>query len=160
MAWLSFDLGWHYGWALERRGGALTHGHVDLNKNHATAGLKLLAKRQWLTGTLTMLVNAGEQLERIFYEQITFVGDNSVKAPHAHGKQLGAIESWCALKKVREPTGIPWDEVKKHLTGHRSASQQTILAEIKKQYPDVEDHNEASAVAVMLTARHRFGGCR
>lgn len=163
MAWLTLDLGWHFGWCEERRGGALTSGHVDLTAHHATHGQRLLAKTQWLTSRLVLLENAGEKLDRVFHEQITFhAKKNSVKAPHAHGKQLGTVDRWCALKKVREPEGLPWDEVKKHLTGHRSASQDTVLAEIQKLYPalNVTDHNEASAVAVMRLARHRFGGAR
>ena len=68
MAWLTLDLGWTFGWCLVRRGDRLTSGFVDLRPHHPTNGMRLLAKRQWLTGTLTMLTNAGEQLDRTFYE--------------------------------------------------------------------------------------------
>jgi hypothetical protein len=156
MALLSLDLGWQYGYCLVRRGDHLTSGSVDLRKHNPTDGMRLLTKRQWLTSLLGQLANAGERLDAIYFEEINFVGKNGVAPLHAHGAQLGTVQSWCALKKVPEPIGIPWDYAKKHLTGHRSAARETVFDEIKKRYPSVKDPDEASAVAVMLAARTKF----
>lgn len=158
MARLALDLGFTFGWCLQRRGAAFTSGFVNLTHGNPTHGARLLAKTQWLTSTLGQLTAAGESLDAVFHEEITFVGDNSVKTPHAHGAQLGTVQRWCALKRVPEPRGIAWDKVKKHVTGHRSASQQTVLAEMQKRFPEagITDHNEASARAVMLASLHMF----
>lgn len=158
MARLALDLGWTFGWCLLRKGGRLTSGFVNLEKGNLTHGLRLLAKTQWLTSTLGQLTAAGERLDAVFHEEITFIGNNSVKTPHAHGKQLGTVDRWCALKKVPEPRGIEWDVVKKHVTGHRSAARETVLAEMQRRYPEagITDHNEASARGVMLTSLDRF----
>lgn len=159
MAVLAIDLGYAMGWALERRGERLTSGVVNLRHGNADDGDRLLAMRQWLTSTLTQLVDTGETLDAIFYEKITFIGkSNTVETVHAHGEQLGNLKSWAALKKAPKPHGIPWDKAKKHVTGHRSAARETVLDEIRKRYPEVTDHNQASAVAVLLTAK--AGGWR
>ncbi len=156
MAVLALDLGWEFGWCLWRRGDRITSGVVNLRRDAHTDGLRLLAKRQWLTATLGQLEGAGEKLTDVVYEQITFVGKNGVETLHAHGKQLGAVESWCALKKVAEPRGIAWDVIKKHVTGQRSAARELVLKTIQQRFPDVQNHNQASAVAVMLTAQFKF----
>lgn len=155
MARLALDLGWTFGWCLQRRGGALTSGFVNLEREHRFHGVRLLAKTQFLTGILSNLDKSNEPLEACFYELIDFMGNNSIKAPHAHGAQLGTVQRWWAIKKLPgEPRGIEWDKVKKHVTGHRSAARETMLAEIRRRYPEagITDHNEASARAVMLTS--------
>lgn len=159
MAVLAIDLGYAMGWGLRRRGNGLTSGVVNLRHDNPDDGTRLLAMRQWLTGALAQLTNAGETLDAIYYEKITFIGkNNTVETVHAHGEQLGNLKSWAALKKAPRPIGIPWDKAKKHITGHRSASRETILDEIRKRFPEVCDHNQASAVAVLLTAE--AGGWR
>lgn len=155
MAGLYIDLGWNMGWCLARRGDGVTSGMLDLRHHNRTDGQRLLAMTQWLTSTLGQLDTAGERLDEIVYERITFVGKNDADTVHAHGKQLGNLERWAALKKQPVPMGLAWDVVKKHVTGHRSATRDTVKDEIAKRFPEVTDHNRASAVAVMLTATAR-----
>lgn len=143
------------GYAIERRGGAITSGVVDLRHGNPTDGMRLLAMTQWLTGTLSLLHNAGEVLDEIAYERITFVGKNDADTMHAHGKQLGNLERWAALKKQPVPMGIAWNVIKKHVTGQGSASRQTMLKVVGAAMPEVTDHNQASAVAVWLTATNQ-----
>lgn len=158
MAWLGLDLGWTFGYALRWRNGEIAHGFKNLRSQSDSDGLRLLVKTQWLTAKLKEINDAGERLEAVFYEQITFnAKKNKVETPHAHGKQLGTVERWCALKDVADPEGIPWDEVKKNATGHRSASQDLVFKTIQKRFQAVTDHNEASAVAVILAAEKRRG---
>lgn len=153
MAWLALDLGWTFGYAVRWRNGEITSGFKSLRAQSHVDGVRLLVKTQWLTAKLKEITDAGESLDRVFHEKITFNGKaNRVETPHAHGKQLGTLERWCALKGIREPEGLPWDEVKKFVTGHRSASSDLVLKTIQKKFPHVTDHNEASSVAVMLTA--------
>lgn len=141
-----------------RRGDRLTSGVARFAYQTPTDGLRLVAMTDWLASSLKQLEAAGEALESIAYEQINFVGrDNGPAAMHAHGKQLGALQRWAAFRKLPEPEGLPWNTVKKHVTGHGSASRETVLAAVQRIYPHVKDHNEASAVAVMLTARHLEG---
>lgn len=157
MARLAFDLGWTFGWCLEwRRDGRIESGFKSLRAQSHVDGVCLLVKTQWLTAKLKEITDAGETLDEVFHEKITFNGKkNRVETPHAHGKQLGTLERWCALKGIREPKGLPWDEVKKFITGHRSASSDLVLKTIQKRFPDVQQPDQASAVAVMLTAIDR-----
>lgn len=155
MAGLYIDHGWNMGWCLVRKGGAITSGMVDLKNGNRFDGARLLAMTQWLTATLTLLDNAGEKLEQIAYERITFVGKNDADTLHAHGKQLGNLERWAALKRQPEPLGIAWNIIKKHVTGHGSASRMKMLETVQAAMPEVTDHNQASAVAVMLTATNK-----
>lgn len=154
MAGLYIDHGWAMGWCLVTRAG-ITSGVVDLKKGNHSDGLRLLAGTQWFTAKLAELDAASEKLTEIFYEQITFVGKNDADTLHAHGKQLGNLQRWAALKKQPEPRGIAWDVIKKHVTGHRSAARETMLDVVRAAMPEVTDHNQASAVAVMLTATNQ-----
>lgn len=154
MAGLYIDHGWHMGWCLVMRDG-ITSGVVDLKKGNSIDGLRLLASTQWYTAKLAEIEAAGEKLTEIAYEQITFVGKNDADTLHAHGKQLGNLQRWATLKNQPEPLGIPWDVIKKHVTGHRSAARETMLALVSASMPEVTDHNQASAVAVMLTATNQ-----
>lgn len=155
MASLNIDLGWNMGWCLVTRAGT-TSGVLDLRKGNRTDGHRLLAMTQWLTAELAKLTAAGEKLTEIVYERVTFVGKNDADTVHAHGKQLGNLQRWCALKKQPEPFGIEVRVIKKHVTGgHGAASRQTVLELVRKAMPEVTDHNQASAVAIMLTATNR-----
>jgi Holliday junction resolvasome RuvABC endonuclease subunit len=155
MAGLYIDHGWNMGWCLVRRGGGITSGMLNLKHGNPTDGARLLAMTQWLTATLGQLENAGERLEQIAYERITFVGKNDADTLHAHGKQLGNLERWACLKRQPVPLGLAWNVIKKHVTGQGSASRQTMLATVQAAMPEVTDHNQASAVAVMLTATNQ-----
>lgn len=154
MAGLYVDHGWAMGFCWLTRAG-ITSGVVDLRRGNLTDGARLLAMTQWLTAGLAKLDHAGERLAEIVYEQITFVGKNDADTLHAHGKQLGNLQRWAVLKGQPEPRGIAWDVIKKHVTGQRSASRQTMLKVISTAMPEVTDHNQASAMAVMLTATNQ-----
>lgn len=154
MAGLYIDHGWHMGFCVVTRAGVAS-GVVDLKKGNHSDGLRLLAGTQWYTAKLAELTDMGEKLTEIFYEQITFVGKNDADTLHAHGKQLGNLQRWAALKGQPEPRGIAWDVIKKHVTGQRSAARETMLKVVSAAMPEVTDHNQASAVAVMLTATNQ-----
>jgi hypothetical protein len=127
MALWGIDLGYDMGWCEVTRAG-IQSGVVHLRDGNRSDGARLLAMTQWLTERLAKLHAAGERLTEIAYEQITFVGKNDADTLHAHGKQLGNLQRWATLKKQPDPRGIAWDIVKKHVTGQRSASRQTMLA--------------------------------
>ena len=154
MAGLYIDHGWHMGWCVVTRAG-VSSGVENFKKDLPTQGGRLLAMSDWWTAKLGELTKAGEKLTEIRYEQITFVGENDADTLHAHGMQLGNLLRWAALKKQPEPRGIAWDVIKKHVTGHRSAARETMLATVRASMPEVTDHNQASAVAVMLTATNQ-----
>ncbi len=155
MAGLYIDHGWNMGWCLVRRAG-VTSGMVDLRKGNPSDGMRLLAATQWFTARLTELTAAGERITEIVYEQVTFIGKNDADTVHAHGKQLGNLQRWAALKSQPEPRGIEVRVIKKHVSGgHGSASKETVLEIVSKAMPEVTDHNQASAVAVMLTATNK-----
>lgn len=154
MAGLYIDHGWDMGWCIRARRGVAS-GVLHSRPGNPDDGDRLLAQSDWLTATLKRLEAAGERLDEIRYEQITFVGKNSAEVLHAHGKQLGNLERWAALKKQPKPRGLEWSVIKKHISGHRSASRETVKEIVEKLFPNVTDHNQASAVAVMCTATNQ-----
>lgn len=161
MAVISLDLGWSFGWCTWRRGDVIASGVVHLARETAVDGMRLLAFSQWLSAKRAEILAAGETLDDVAYEQITFIGKgNGPESTHAHGKQLGTVQRWCAFYKIGnppgEPIGVPWNTVKKFVTNHGSASRQLVLKTIRERFPEVHDHNQASAVAVMLTAQNKY----
>lgn len=155
MAKWFIDHGWACGWCFLTRDG-MRSGVFDSRKGNPTDGARLLAMTDWWTAELAKLTAAGEKLTEIVYERVTFVGKNDADTVHAHGKQLGNLQRWAALKRQPEPFGIEVRVIKKHVTGgHGSASRQTVLDLVRKAMPEVTDHNQASAVAIMLTATNK-----
>lgn len=157
MAVLTFDFGWHFGWCSWRKGG-ITSGHVNLAKGQPDHGLRLLDFERWLIGTHKQMLAAGEELSDVRWEQITFNGhDNGPESLHHHGMQLGTVLRFCARHRVKRYEGIPFNTVKLFIAGNGYATQKAVLAAVQGKFPKITDHNEASAVAVMLTAIDREG---
>src|SRR4051812_28579863 len=98
MAGLYIDHGWDMGWCLRARRG-IASGVFHARPGNHTPGARLLAQTDWYTLTLKRLIDAGERLEEIVYEKVTFTGNNDADTVHAHGKQLGNLERWAELKR-------------------------------------------------------------
>lgn len=155
MAVLTLDLGWTCGWATWRRGDAVASGTERFGNQSGEDGVRLLAFRQFLTATRKEITDAGETLDNVAYERVDFIAKkNGVNAAHVWGALWGNLESWCAFYRI-PLLGLPVSTVKKHVTGHGSAAKQLVTQRVQQLYPHVVEHNEADAVAVLITAKNK-----
>ncbi|HTE37538.1 MAG TPA: hypothetical protein VK634_17135 [Reyranella sp.] len=157
MAYLGLDLGKSLGWALWRRGDVVESGVKHFGGEGSTDGLAFYGFRLFLGDTRKMLERAGELLEGIIYESVDFIArDNGIYAAHVYGAMWGNLESWCEQRAIPRK-GINVATIKKHVTGHGSAAKPLVTKRIKLLFPHVREHNEADAVAALITARNKFG---
>lgn len=156
MAKLAIDHGWSMGWCLKTRRG-MASGVLHSRDGNRTDGARLLAQSDFFTSLLKRLEAAGESLDEIVYERVTFIGKNDADTVHAHGKQLGNLQRWAELKGQPEPLGIEVRVIKKHVTDGRmpSASRDKVFELVSAAFPSVTDKDQASAVAIMLTATNQ-----
>ncbi len=157
MAVLAFDVALSVGWCAWRQGNRIESGRKDFAKvDPHDDGLRFLAWRQWLTAKRNEIIKAGETLESIVFESVDFIPQkNGVYSAHIYGAMWGNLASWCAFHKI-DCRGINVATIKKHVTGHGSAAKSLVTARINAIYPHITQHDEADAVAVMLTAQNKF----
>lgn len=156
MATLALDLATSCGWCLWRKGDVIESGEWKLAHESREDAIRFLAFRQNLTGLKSKLEACGEKLDSVVYESVDFFPEkNGVYAAHVYGALWGNLLSWCAFHRI-EPVGLSVSTVKKHVTGHGSAAKELVTKRIKALFPHVRGHDEADAVAVLLTARDKF----
>lgn len=157
MAVLAFDVALSVGWCAWRRGDRIESGVKDFAGVDPNDGPRFLAWRQWLTAKRKEFLDAGETLTDVVYESVDFIPrKNGVYSAHIYGAMWGNLTSWCAFYGVR-CRGINVSTIKKHVTGHGSAAKPLVTARIRELFPHVQQHDEADAVAVLLTAQKKFG---
>lgn len=156
MATLCLDLGWNCGWCLWRAGDEVTSGEWKLDRESPDDDVRLLAFRQKLSAVRAELDKAGERLDSVAYESVDFrVPTNGVYAEQVWGALWGNLLSWCRYHKI-DARGVNVSTIKKHVTGHGSAAKPLVTKRVKELFPHVRGHNEADAVALLLTARNKF----
>lgn len=156
MAVLALDLGLDCGWCLWRAGDAMSSG-VKRFRDLGPDRVRYRAFRLWLETQRRELEAAGEKLNDVTFEYIDFVPKEARRHQglHTYGAFRGLLLAWCETNGIADRP-IAWDVVKLHVTGHRSAAKPLVTKRIQQLFPNVVDHNEADAVAVMLTAQNKF----
>lgn len=156
MAVLAFDVALSLGWCAWRRGDRIESGFKDFSRVDHDDGARFLAFRQWLTAKRKEILDAGETVENVVFESVDFFpAKNGVYAAHVYGAMWGNLTSWCAFYGI-DCRGINVSTIKKHVTGHGSAAKPLVTKRVQELYPHVMQHDEADAVAVMLTAQDKF----
>lgn len=156
MAVLTLDLAWSCGWCLWRQGDRVESGVRDFKAAGGRDGARLYAFRLFLTATLNTLKAAGEALNDVAFESVDFFpAKNGVNAAHIYGALWGNLETWCEHYKI-PCRGINVSTIKKHVTGHGSAAKPLVTKRVQELFPHVRQHDEADAVAVLLTAQNKF----
>ena len=156
MSVLALDLATSCGWCLWRRGDRIESGVWNLAEAGPDDADRFASLRQRLTKARKMLESAGETLNDIVYESVDFIPKkNGVYAAHVYGALWGNLLTWSRLHDIK-PIGIPVATIKKHVTGHGSAAKPLVTMRIQELFPHVRKHDEADAVAVMLTAQNKF----
>ena len=158
MAHLALDLGLSLGWAIIRHDGKIESGVRDLARAGSTDGARFHALRLFLVDTKTKLKLEGDELEGVIFERVDFmVKKNGINAAHIYGALWGCVTSW-AHGNGLPCQGIPVATIKAHICGPglKTAAKPLVTKRIKELFPHVVDHNEADAVAIILTAQKKF----
>lgn len=155
MAELFLDLGMDCGWAISWRDGHMTHG-VKRFRRVGTDRVVFRAFRLWLIATEREIQTAGERLELVAYEYVDFIAktERQHQGPHTYGGFRALALAWCETNGIPHRE-MPWDEIKKHITGIRNAAKPLVTKRIETILGVKDlDHNEADAIAAKFTAHN------
>jgi crossover junction endodeoxyribonuclease RuvC len=148
---LAIDIGTQCGWALGRRGGAITGGNENFAPaKHGSHGQRWLAFRQFLTDTGR---SAGE-VHAVYFEDVK--RHEGVLAAHAYGGFLAMLQAWCATNRIpMYPVGV--GAIKKNWTGKGNANKALMIESAKARGHHPVDDNHADALAILSFARAQEG---
>jgi crossover junction endodeoxyribonuclease RuvC len=147
---LTLDLGTKTGWARaiddpwwKKTWGEYTYGTVDFStKRLDGGGMRYLNFNRWLE-----YMNLSNKINEIYFEEV--LGHKGTVAAHVYGGFLGGLMSWCEKYKIPYQ-GVPVSTIKKHITGKGNASKQMVIDAVKAKGYDVQDDNQADAMALLL----------
>lgn len=148
---LAIDPGTACGWAFADEKHTVASGTWDLStKRDESAGMKLLrleAKLEFVKNDL------GADL--VVYE--TPANHTYPLALISHAKFIGVIERFCTAKGINYRGYAP-NEIKKFATGKGNANKEAVAAAVRGKWKaDVQDDNEADAIALLELARSHYG---
>jgi hypothetical protein len=170
VAYLHLDLGLLCGWALWRDDDRVEHGVKNLAEAGPSDGLRFYSFGLFLGEHKRRLARDGESLRGVVFERVDFRGSrtvrengiiigravNGINAEHVYGAIWGNLESWCEAQAI-PCKGISVSDIKRHVTGIPSAAKPLVTERIKQLFPNCRSADEADALAVMVTARKKFG---
>mgnify|MGYP000895631597 CR=1 FL=1 len=142
MSVLALDLGTSTGFALSVGEGALVFGTLDLRpKKYEGGGHRLLKLRAKLDEW-----HAIKALAHVYFEAVRrHIGTD---AAHIYGGLMGEVESWCEAHGVPY-AGVPVGTIKKGWVGKGNANKADMIAEAENRGFEVDNDNEADALALM-----------
>jgi Holliday junction resolvasome RuvABC endonuclease subunit len=148
---LCLDLGTKTGWSMSRSN---TDNSLEFDygtKNFSTqrwegGGKRYLRFEEWLDE----IKRTYERIDDVFFEQVVM---HSGTAPaHVYGGFLATLTMWCEKHHIRYE-GVPVGTIKKYITGKGNASKEMVIDAVKQRGYNVEDDNEADAMALALYVR-------
>lgn len=141
---LALDLGTKMGWALRKPDGGIIYGPADWTpEGHHAPGFRFLRFRHWLTETK----NAAGTLDRIWFEDITFV--KTAYQMRTFGAFWGVLTSWAIAHGV-DCDGINPSTIKKGITGNGKAKKAQVIAAVRAHGFRPENDDVADAIALLL----------
>src|SRR5271154_1030408 len=137
---LALDLGTKTGWAIGDSEG-FHSGFVDFStKRIEGGGMRYLRFDKWLNEEI-------DNVSEVYFEEVRrHVGTS---AAHVYGGFMATLTSWCEENNIPY-RGVPVKVIKKHTTGTGNASKQMVVDALKSSGYEVEDDNEADAMALLL----------
>lgn len=147
---LALDLGIKTGWAFsypkimypESLLG--TYGCKDFStKRIEGAGMRYLHFHEWLYDMKRKLTS----IDQIYFEEIR--GHKGTAAAHVYGGFLATLTGWCEKENIPYQ-GVVVQPIKKFIAGKGNANKKMVMDALKKKGYEVEDDNEADALALLL----------
>jgi crossover junction endodeoxyribonuclease RuvC len=152
---LTLDLGTQTGWAIwyGKSYPIIMHreyGVEDFStKRVEGGGMRYLRFQNWLE----KMSRKFHGINEIYFEEVR--GHKGTAAAHVYGGFLATLMSWCEERGIPYQ-GVPVQAIKKFITGKGNSNKQLVIDAVKAQgYDNVEDSNEADAIALMLYIRSR-----
>jgi len=144
---LALDLGRTTGWALYRPEGQIHSGFEEFKPGRfESSGMALLRFRSWLS----VMHQQGDGIAMCVFEEVR--RHNGTTAAHTYGEFLGQLKAWADEDHNKVPyLGVPVGTIKKFATGKGNAGKDEMIEAVRRRlgHPDVTDHNEADALALL-----------
>ena len=144
---LALDLGRTTGWALALPEGRIYSGTEEFRPGRfESSGMALLRFRSWLS----VMHQQGSGLAACVFEEVR--RHNGTTAAHTYGEFLGQLKAWADEDHNNVPyLGVPVGTIKKFATGKGNAGKDEMIEAVRTRlgHPDVADHNEADALAIL-----------
>ena len=154
MSILALDLGTRTGWAL-CDGASMMSGVEDFSpKRFEGGGMRELRFRLWLKDVFGIMQKSGKPIQTVFFEEVR--QHTGTTAAHIYGGLMGTLTSFCEEEKDRVKTpyqGVPVGTIKKHITGKGNANKEEVIDAVSSKIRQVEDDNEADALAILDYAK-------
>jgi hypothetical protein len=143
---LALDLGTTTGWAIRGHDGLITSGTVSFRPGRFDGGgMRYLRFTNWLTE----IDRLSGPIAAIWFEEVR--RHVATDAAHVYGGLMATLTAWAELRAVPY-SGTPVGTIKRHATGHGSASKQAMIAAVRARGYSPADDNEADAIALLLWA--------
>lgn len=136
---LALDLGTKCGWAVSSNAG-INHGMQEFkNDRFSGGGMRYLKFEKWLM--------AIPKPTQVVFEEVR--RHAATDAAHVYGGLMATLTKWCEANKIPYQ-GVAVGTIKKFWTGKGNGKKDVMIAEAKKRgYKDVDDDNEADALALL-----------
>jgi len=116
-------------------------------------GVRYLRFRAWLD---SMSADAGD-ITAIYFEEVRrHIGTD---AAHVYGGLLATLTSWCEQRGIAYQ-GVPVGTIKRFIAGKGNADKAAVMAAVRARGFQVNDDNEADAIAILLWSIETQGGIR
>jgi Holliday junction resolvasome RuvABC endonuclease subunit len=145
---LALDLGTHTGFALTA-GNSLPHtllGNVVVGTWHCKTAKETDGDRYHNFRKKLVEISGSSQFTHVYYERVRrHVGTD---AAHVYGGLRGILIEFCEARKIPHE-GVPVGTIKKSWTGRGNATKDLMIAEAEARGFEVENDNEADALALL-----------
>jgi Holliday junction resolvasome RuvABC endonuclease subunit len=149
---LALDLGTTTGWAVRPANAPAASGYVSFKTGrYEGGGMRYLRFRKWLS---EMQENVGE-INAVYFEEVR--RHVSTDSAHVYGGLLATLTAWCEQHNIPYQ-GVPVATIKKHATGKGNAKKDDMIAAMRAKGIEVEDDNEADALAILFWSLATAGG--
>ena len=142
---LSLDLGTTTGWALKDQNNNIISGFISFKpQRFEGGGMRFLRFKRWLE---EIHATAGK-IDVIYFEEVR--RHLGVDAAHTYGGFLAILSTFANEREIPF-SGIPVGTIKRFITGKGNASKDLMIAAVKERgYNNIQDDNEADAIAILL----------
>jgi len=135
---LALDLGTKTGWATNSNAG-ITYGMQEFkNDRFSGGGMRFLKFEKWLMSL--------PKPSQVVFEEVR--RHAATDAAHVYGGLMATLTKWCESEGIPYQ-GVPVGTIKKSFTGNGSAKKDAMIAEAKRRGFDVDDDNQADALALL-----------
>lgn len=143
MVGLALDLGTKTGFALCVGRGVVVSGMWDLRPaKYEGGGLRYVKFETQLDN-----LHRNTPVDIVWFEAVRrHLGTD---AAHVYGGLMATLQKWCEVRRVPYE-GVPVGTIKKFWTGKGNATKEAMIAEAVRRGFEVDDDNEADAVALLL----------